>query len=46
MILMFSSATAAETGWPPNVEPWANIDAFSLSVEEILSLTTTPPMGR
>ena len=46
MISRFASAIAHETGWPPNVIPWTNIEAGSAKNGSItFSLATSAPSG-
>ena len=38
-------ATAAATGWPPNVKPWENISVPSMKGSATLSEAITAPIG-
>ena len=42
---MFASATAAATGWPPNVNPWANICPCSRNGSASRSDAIIAPIG-
>ena len=41
----FASATAADTGWPPNVIPWVKVRVSSMNGSATRSDTITPPIG-
>ena len=41
----FAIATAAATGWPPNVKPWANIAVPSMNGSAIRSEAIIAPIG-
>ena len=42
---MLARATAAQTGWPPKVNPWANIAVPSMKGSATRSDTITAPIG-
>src|SRR3712207_6981493 len=42
---MFASATAADTGWPPNVMPWLNIVRSPRNGSITRSETIIAPIG-
>ena len=45
MMLMFSIATAQQTGCPDQVKPCANSPPFSISTSATRSETIAPPSG-
>ena len=45
MMLMFSIATAQQTGWPDQVNPCANSPPFSIRTSATRSETIAPPSG-
>ena len=45
MISRFLSATAAATGWPPNVEPCRYMRSFAISASATRSVNIATPIG-